>query len=142
MKKDTSLEISSNRKFEIESKRIEKLNQTKYTEGSVDEYNEYMEEIQNLHKNSNSKHLWKKTLNEIPSKSKIEKAQKEYEEFKPSFINKIFNNAEKKRNKLKEEVEKAKNKYDNYVKKLLEEAASIGLGKEEVIQLIQSGNEA
>ena len=30
--------------------------------------------------------------------------------------------------------------YDNYVK-LLEEAASIGLGKEEVIQLIQSGNE-
>ena len=32
--------------------------------------------------------------------------------------------------------------YDNYVKKLLEEAASTGLGKEEVIQLIQSGNEA
>ena len=32
--------------------------------------------------------------------------------------------------------------YDNYVKKLLEEAASIGLGKEEVNQLIQSGNEA
>lgn len=32
--------------------------------------------------------------------------------------------------------------YDSYVKKLLEEAASIGLGKEEVIQLIQSGNEA
>ena len=32
--------------------------------------------------------------------------------------------------------------YDNYVKKLLEEAASIGLGKEEVIQLMQSGNEA
>ncbi len=32
--------------------------------------------------------------------------------------------------------------YDNYVKKLLEEAASIGLGKEEAIQLIQSGNEA
>lgn len=32
--------------------------------------------------------------------------------------------------------------YDNYVKKLLEEATSIGLGKEEVIQLIQSGNEA
>ena len=32
--------------------------------------------------------------------------------------------------------------YHNYVKKLLEEAASIGLGKEEVIQLIQSGNEA
>ena len=32
--------------------------------------------------------------------------------------------------------------YDNYVKKLLEEAASIGLGKEELIQLIQSGNEA
>ena len=32
--------------------------------------------------------------------------------------------------------------YDNYVKKLLEEAASIGLVKEEVIQLIQSGNEA
>lgn len=32
--------------------------------------------------------------------------------------------------------------YDNYVKKMLEEAASIGLGKEEVIQLIQSGNEA
>lgn len=32
--------------------------------------------------------------------------------------------------------------YDNYVKKLLEEAASIRLGKEEVIQLIQSGNEA
>ena len=32
--------------------------------------------------------------------------------------------------------------YDNYVKKLLEEAASIGLGKEEVIQLIQFGNEA
>ena len=32
--------------------------------------------------------------------------------------------------------------YDNYVKKLLEDAASIGLGKEEVIQLIQSGNEA
>ncbi|MBD9191378.1 MAG: GntR family transcriptional regulator [Roseburia inulinivorans] len=32
--------------------------------------------------------------------------------------------------------------YDNYVKKLLEEAASIGLGKEEVIQLIRSGNEA
>ena len=32
--------------------------------------------------------------------------------------------------------------YDNYVKKLLEEAASIGLGKEEVIHLIQSGNEA
>ena len=32
--------------------------------------------------------------------------------------------------------------YDNYVKKLLVEAASIGLGKEEVIQLIQSGNEA
>ena len=32
--------------------------------------------------------------------------------------------------------------YDNYVKKLLEEAASIGLRKEEVIQLIQSGNEA
>ena len=32
--------------------------------------------------------------------------------------------------------------YYNYVKKLLEEAASIGLGKEEVIQLIQSGNEA
>ena len=32
--------------------------------------------------------------------------------------------------------------YDNYVKKLLEEAASIGLGKEEVIQLIQSGNKA
>ena len=31
--------------------------------------------------------------------------------------------------------------YDNYVKKLLEEAASIGLGKEEVIQLIRSGNE-
>lgn len=31
--------------------------------------------------------------------------------------------------------------YDNYVKKLLEEAASIGLGKEEVIQLIKSGNE-
>ena len=31
--------------------------------------------------------------------------------------------------------------YDNYVKKLLEEAASIGLGEEEVIQLIQSGNE-
>ena len=31
--------------------------------------------------------------------------------------------------------------YDNYVKKLLEEAASNGLGKEEVIQLIQSGNE-
>lgn len=31
--------------------------------------------------------------------------------------------------------------YDNYVKKLLEEAASIGLGKEEVIQFIQSGNE-
>lgn len=31
--------------------------------------------------------------------------------------------------------------YDNYVKKLLEEAARIGLGKEEVIQLIQSGNE-
>lgn len=31
--------------------------------------------------------------------------------------------------------------YDNYVKRLLEEAASIGLGKEEVIQLIQSGNE-
>ena len=31
--------------------------------------------------------------------------------------------------------------YDNYVKKLLEEAASIGLGKEEVIQLIQSDNE-
>ena len=32
--------------------------------------------------------------------------------------------------------------YDNYVKKLLEEAASIGLGKEEVIQLIRSSNEA
>ena len=32
--------------------------------------------------------------------------------------------------------------YDNYVKKLLEEAASIGRGKEEVIQLRQSGNEA
>ena len=32
--------------------------------------------------------------------------------------------------------------YDNYVKKLLEEAESIGLGKADVIQLIQSGNEA
>ena len=32
--------------------------------------------------------------------------------------------------------------YDNYVKKLLEEAASIGLGKEEVILLRESGNEA
>ena len=32
--------------------------------------------------------------------------------------------------------------YDNYVKKLLQEAATIGLGKEAVIQLIQSGNEA
>ena len=31
--------------------------------------------------------------------------------------------------------------YDNYVKKLLEEAASIGLGKEEDIKLIRSGNE-
>ena len=31
--------------------------------------------------------------------------------------------------------------YDNYVKKLLEGAAGIGLGKEEVIQLIRSGNE-
>ena len=31
--------------------------------------------------------------------------------------------------------------YDNYVKKLLEEAASIGLGKEEVIQLLQTGKE-
>lgn len=30
--------------------------------------------------------------------------------------------------------------YDNYVKKLLEEAASIGLDKEEVIKLIQSGD--
>lgn len=30
--------------------------------------------------------------------------------------------------------------YDNYVKKLLEEAASIGLDKEEVIKLIQTGN--
>ena len=30
--------------------------------------------------------------------------------------------------------------YDNYVKKLLEEAASIGLDKEEVIRLIQTGN--
>ena len=29
--------------------------------------------------------------------------------------------------------------YDNYVKKLLEEAASIGLGKEEVIQMIEAG---
>jgi DNA-binding transcriptional regulator YhcF (GntR family) len=29
--------------------------------------------------------------------------------------------------------------YDNYVKKLLEEAASIGLGKEEVIQMIAAG---
>ena len=31
--------------------------------------------------------------------------------------------------------------YDNYVKKLLEEAASIGPGKKEGMQLIQSGNE-
>lgn len=31
--------------------------------------------------------------------------------------------------------------YDNYVKKLLEEAASIGLGREEVIQLIRKGDE-
>ena len=30
--------------------------------------------------------------------------------------------------------------YNNYVKKLLEEAASIGLNKEEVIKLIQSGD--
>ena len=30
--------------------------------------------------------------------------------------------------------------YDNYVKKLLEEAASIGLDKDEVIKLIQTGN--
>ena len=42
----------------------------------------------------------------------------------------------------KEAILSRKNEfYDNYVKKLLEEAASIGLGKEEVIQLIQSGNE-
>ena len=40
-------------------------------------------------------------------------------------------------------LSRRKNEFDdNYVKKLLEEAASIGLGKEEVIQLIQSGNEA
>ncbi len=39
-------------------------------------------------------------------------------------------------------LSRRKNEFcDNYVKKLLEEAASIGLGKEEVIQLIQSGNE-
>lgn len=30
--------------------------------------------------------------------------------------------------------------YDNYVKKLLEEAASIGLDKDEVIKLIQTGD--
>ena len=39
-------------------------------------------------------------------------------------------------------LSRRKNEFsDNYVKKLLEEAASIGLGKEEVIQLIRSGNE-
>ena len=29
--------------------------------------------------------------------------------------------------------------YDNYVKKLLEEAASIGLDRDEVVRLIQTG---
>ncbi|WP_419767138.1 hypothetical protein [Arcobacter sp.] len=91
--------------------KIEELEQAKY---DVEVYENYIEQIQSLHKEGSEKINWIALKNEqAPQEPKLiytkqQEAESIFNNFKPNFFHKIFNRVEKKKQSLLKEIEKSK----------------------------------
>ncbi len=99
-------------KRQKERQKMEELEQAKY---DVEVYENYIEQIQSLHKEGSEKIDWIALKNEqAPIEPLLEYTKKQeaefiYNNFKPNFFHKIFKRVEKKKQSLLKKVEEAKN---------------------------------
>ncbi|WP_428026839.1 hypothetical protein [Arcobacter sp.] len=99
-------------KRQKERQKMEELEQAKY---DVEVYENYIEQIQSLHKEGSEKIDWVALKNEQPpiepllEYTKKQEAEFIYNNFKPNFFQKIFIRVEKKKQSLLKKVEEAKN---------------------------------
>lgn len=113
------------RQLEKQQALYEKMAEIEQNEHTVECFNNYIDRIQSLHKESQSPYNWKKIQTSEPPVKPINQqinekaALEQLNSFKPSFIDKIFNKVDKKVNQLKENVAAAKIKDDSEYDKLL-----------------------
>lgn len=102
------------RELEKQHKEFEKMEALEQARYEVDVYENYIDRIQSLHKDSEEEIIWNDILTENPPVKpvqeylKMNKAKDELNKFKPSFFTKLFGNAEKKRKRLNDEINNSK----------------------------------
>lgn len=102
------------RELEKRRKEIEKMETLEHAMFEVEEYENYIERVQSIHKESSQPINWTKILNEkIPKKpilndKKVKYLMNEYENFKGSFFQRLFKTVEQNKEKLKLEIEEIK----------------------------------
>lgn len=125
-------------------KEQQKLQEIENAQQAVSDWESYVETIQSLHKNCTDSIDWKQIENiKEPTEPILENkneviAKNKLDDFKPSFLDKVFGSTQKKINKLYEQVEQAKQKdkkdYDIAYKDYLNE-----LNNWEELQEISAG---
>ncbi|MFA8300545.1 MAG: hypothetical protein ACEPOV_10310 [Hyphomicrobiales bacterium] len=99
-------------------KELEKLREIENAKQAVYDWMNYINSIQSIHKNCSEDINWKAIIKypkpTSPDRKAINQdiATTKLKSFKPSFLNKLFNNTDKKIAKLKREIEEAKIKDD------------------------------
>lgn len=100
-----------------QQKQQAKLAELQENELEVKEYENYIDLIQNVHRECERPVYWTKIANSVEPFNKNvagpeeHKAIEAYENFKPTFIEKLFkNNGEKRKSKLQSQIAEAKNK--------------------------------
>ncbi len=97
-------------------KEQQKLQEIENAQQAVSDWESYVDTIQSLHKNCTDSIDWKQIENtKEPTEPIIENkneviAKYKLDDFKPSFLDKVFGSTQKKINKLSEQVEQAKQK--------------------------------
>lgn len=140
------------RELDKRRKEVEKMEQQEQAAYEVDVFENYLELIQSVHKDCSEPIDWVKVKNapepEQPTLSKTneERAQKKYSNFKPNILNKLLGNSEKKKNKLKTDIQHAKEKDEEKHKELLAEYTGVqtdwAVSKDIAQQLIKGDSKA
>ena len=106
-----------------QQKQAAKLAELQANQLEVKEYENYIELIQNVHRECEHPMYWNNIANSLEPYSKNDigpeehKAIEAYENFKPTFTEKIFKkNGERRKSELKNQIAEAKGKISTYTK--------------------------
>lgn len=135
-------EIERQERLQIKAeKELEKLNDLLEAQEEVNEYEDYIDKVQSIHKSTLYSINWQEVLKSSPPEEPVKlvknehKAEKNYNNYRPNLFHKLFKRTEKIKSKLAQQIEIAKqldeknfkealidfeDKYDSWKKNVLE----------------------